>query len=54
MARSLVAGAVSITSTLAGQPAFRAARATPWAAFPALTVQTPPARCAGVRWRTAL
>ena len=32
-----------------GAPALRAASATPCAALPALTVQTPPASCAGVR-----
>jgi hypothetical protein len=41
MARSLVSGAVSMTSTLQAAPACRAASATPCAALPALTVQTP-------------
>ena len=41
MARSLVSGAVSMTSTLLRAPTFRAASATPCAALPALTVQTP-------------
>ena len=41
MALILVAGAVSITITEQGTPARRAAKATPWAALPALTVQTP-------------
>ena len=54
MARSLVWGAVSMTSTLLLAPTFRAASATPCAAFPALTVQTPCASSAGVSWRTAL
>ena len=37
--------------TLHAAPALRAASATPCAALPALTVQTPPASCAGVSWR---
>ncbi len=41
MALILVAGAVSITITEQGTPARRAANATPCAALPALTVQTP-------------
>ena len=48
---SLVSGAVSMTSTLQVAPARRAARATPCAALPALTVQTPPARSAGASGR---
>ena len=51
---SFVAGAVSMTSTLHEAPAIRAASATPWAAFPALTVQTPCASCSGLRCRMAL
>ncbi len=54
MARSFVSGAVSMTITLLRAPTFRAASATPCAALPALTVQTPPASSAGVSWRTAL
>src|SRR5579864_7149876 len=53
-ASSLAIGAVSITSTLHGTPAFRAASATPWAALPALTVHTPRLRCSSGRRRTAL
>ena len=53
MARSFVAGAVSITMTLQAAPARRAASATPCAAFPALTVQTPSASCSRLRWLTA-
>ena len=54
MFESLASGAVSMTMTLQRAPAFRAASATPCAALPALTVQTPPASWAGVRRRTAL
>ena len=54
MARILVSGAVSITITEQRAPALRAASATPCAALPALTVQTPSFSCAGVSWRTAL
>ena len=43
-----------MTRTLQGMPAFFAASATPWAALPALTVQTPPRRCSSGRSRTAL
>ena len=46
MARSFVSGAVSMTITLHRAPALRAASATPWAALPALTVQTPSAQLA--------
>ncbi len=53
MASSLVCGALSMTSTLQATPARRAASATPWAAFPALTVQTPCARSVGGRRATA-
>ena len=53
MAASLVAGAPSMTRTDAGAPASRAASATPCAALPALTVQTPSASSAGVSWATA-
>ncbi len=41
IASTLAAGAVSITMTEQGAPTLRAASATPCAAFPALTVQTP-------------
>ena len=41
MARIFVSGAVSITITEQRAPALRAANATPCAALPALTVQTP-------------
>ena len=51
---SLAAGAVSMTSTLHGTPALRAASATPWAALPALTVHTPCRRCSSGSSRTAL
>src|SRR5512134_2840134 len=54
MAWSLLAGADSKTSTAHDVPTRLAASATPCAAFPALTVQTPPARSAGVSRRTAL
>ena len=53
MARSFVAGAVSITITLHGAPASRAASATPCAALPALTVQIPRDSSAGVSRLTA-
>ena len=39
---------------LHGTPALRAASATPWAALPALTVQTPPRRCSSGRSLTEL
>ena len=54
MARILVSGAVSITITEQRAPALRAANATPCAALPALTVQTPSLNCAGVSCRTTL
>ena len=54
MARSFVSGAVSITMTEQRAPALRAANATPCAALPALTVQTPSASSAGVSCRTTL
>ena len=54
MARSLVSGAVSMTMTLQRAPAFLAANATPCAALPALTVQTPLASSSGASRRTAL
>ena len=54
MARTLVSGAVSITITEHGTPTIRAAKATPWAALPALTVHTPPASARRPSWRTAL
>ena len=54
MARSFVSGAVSMTSTLQRAPTVRAASATPWAALPALTVQTPSASASGVSRLTAL
>ncbi len=41
IARIFVSGAVSITMTEQRAPALRAANATPCAALPALTVQTP-------------
>ncbi len=47
IARTLVSGAVSITITEHGAPTICAAKATPWAALPALTVHTPSASCAG-------
>jgi hypothetical protein len=49
-----VAGAVSITMTEQDAPSFRAANATPWAAFPALTVQIPLSSMCRGRSRTAL
>ena len=54
MARILVAGAVSITITEQRTPSWRAAKATPCAALPALTVHTPsPSAAAGI-WRSTL
>ncbi len=50
---SFASGAVSITITLHGTPALRAASATPWAALPALTVQMPFFSCSGLSRRTA-
>ena len=47
MARIFVSGAVSITITEQRAPAWRAAKATPCAALPALTVQTPSRNCVG-------
>ncbi len=54
MARIFVSGAVSITMTDARAPAIRAASATPCAALPALTVQTPCASWSAASCRTAL
>src|SRR5262245_56467089 len=54
MARIFVDGAVSITMTEQGAPSFRAANATPCAALPALTVQTPSFRTLGGSRRSAL
>ena len=51
IARSLIAGAVSTTITEHGTPATRAASATPCAALPALTVQTPSCSVARGAWR---
>ena len=48
MARILVSGAVSMTITEQGAPTVRAANATPCAALPALTVQTPSFNCSAV------
>jgi len=48
IARILVSGAVSITMTEQRAPTLRAANATPCAALPALTVQTPCSSCAAV------
>ena len=45
MRSTLVSGAVSMTTTVQGTPAARAAYATPWPALPALIVHTP--------WRAA-
>ena len=46
-----MSGAVSITITEQRAPIFFAASATPCAALPALTVQTPSFSCSGVSWR---
>ena len=54
MARTFVSGAVSITITEHDTPARRAARATPCAALPALTVHTPSFICSGVSCLTTL
>ena len=54
MAASFVAGAGSITITEHGTPAARAASATPCAALPALTVQTPSLVSAGPSRRSPL
>jgi hypothetical protein len=53
MLRSLVSGAVSMTMTEQGTPARRAAKATPCAALPALTVHTPSRSASAGRRRTA-
>src|SRR4030095_11476276 len=50
---SLVFGAVSITITEHGTPASFAAKATPWAALPALTVHTPSFICSRDSFLTA-
>ncbi len=54
MARTLVSGAVSMTITEHAAPRRRAAKATPCAALPALTVHTPSASSPADSWRTAL
>src|ERR1700674_1860727 len=53
-ASNLAAGAASIMRILQGTPALRAASATPWAALPALTVQTPRRLSFSGKSRTAL
>ena len=53
MRSTFVSGAVSITTTVHGTPASRAAYATPCPALPALIVQTPLRALLGVSIATA-